>query len=223
MTTTIDKLTIVKSSRPQYLHMMTAWVPGATSTEAPPYPWGTIPDSDPEDDENATEEGGPNPDPQELEPVPGYETVVFNSGPPVPPLAYEPPAESSCPQQVFDSNDGIGEEAVRAAILAFVDKHCCYGSRPAKNMNITRTIPTHAFHVSSICSMEHKLPSSRFVGPTMWNLHVLKASSLNAFTPIDVQLPGFIFMENIKLSRYKLYTLIDCITMKITSNWCTTN
>ena len=55
------------------------------------------------------------------------------------------------------SNDGIGEEAVRAAILAFVDKHCCYGSRPAKNMNITRTIPTHAYHVSSTCTMEHKL------------------------------------------------------------------
>ena len=60
--------------------MIAAWVPGAASTDAPPYSWDTIPDSDPEDDENATEEGGPNPDPRELEPVPGYETVVFNSG-----------------------------------------------------------------------------------------------------------------------------------------------
>ncbi|XP_033624380.1 protein SSUH2 homolog isoform X2 [Asterias rubens] len=140
-----------------------AWVPGAASTDAPPYSWDTIPDSDPEDDENATEEGGPNPDPRELEPVPGYETVVFNSGPPVPPPAYEPPTESSCPQQIFDSNDGIGEEAVRAAILAFVDKHCCYGSRPAKNMNITRTIPTHAFHYLLETFNESRTTSRKFL------------------------------------------------------------
>ncbi|XP_022088517.1 protein SSUH2 homolog isoform X2 [Acanthaster planci] len=139
-----------------------AWTPNAVPEGAAPYKFDNAAESDPEDDENATEGDEKNPDVTSLEPVPGYETVAFFDGPPVPPPAYEPPSEENRPQEVFDSKEGIGEEAVRAAILAFVDKHCCYGSRPAKNMTISKIIPTHALHYQLETFNEARSTSRKF-------------------------------------------------------------
>ena len=56
------------------------WKPGAVGEDTTPYKWDNAPDSDAEDNENATEGAGAGPDAKTLEPVPGYETVAFNDG-----------------------------------------------------------------------------------------------------------------------------------------------
>ena len=57
------------------------WQPAdAVDVNTVSYSLDNIANSDPDDDENATKGGGPNPDIRDLEPVPGYESVVFNNG-----------------------------------------------------------------------------------------------------------------------------------------------
>ncbi|XP_022088518.1 protein SSUH2 homolog [Acanthaster planci] len=108
-----------------------------------------------------TEGDGGNPDVNSLQSVRGYETVAFSDGPPLPPPAVEPPSGDR-PTEVFESNEGIGEEVVRAAILDHVGKHCCYGSGPAKNMTISKIIPTHALHYQLETFNEERSTSRKF-------------------------------------------------------------
>ncbi|XP_038058586.1 protein SSUH2 homolog [Patiria miniata] len=139
------------------------WAPSAAAEGAPPHKFDNAADTDREDNENATEGGDVNPDVNSLEPVPGCESVALEDGPPVPPPAYEPPTEGDRPQEVFfDSGDDIGEEAARAAILTFVDEHCCYGSRPAKNMTISKIIPTQGLHYQLETFNEARSTSRKF-------------------------------------------------------------
>ncbi|XP_038058274.1 protein SSUH2 homolog isoform X2 [Patiria miniata] len=151
-----------RAPAPQPGSQPAVWTPGAVAEGAPPYQFANAADADREDNENATEGGDVNPDVNSLQPVPGYETVAFGDGPPVPPPAYEPPSEGDRPQEVFDSKEDIGEEAVKAAILAYVDKHCCYGSRPAKNMTIREIIPSQALHYQLETFNEARTTSRNF-------------------------------------------------------------
>ncbi|XP_033624546.1 protein SSUH2 homolog [Asterias rubens] len=139
-----------------------AWKPGATGEGAAPYKWDNTPDSDPEDNENASEDVGTGPDVKGLQTVPGYENVVFDDGQPVPPPVYEPPSEQERPQETFQSAENISEDAVRAAMLAFVDKKCCYGSRPAKQMAIKNIITSNALHYILETFTESRTTSRKF-------------------------------------------------------------
>ncbi|XP_033118211.1 protein SSUH2 homolog [Anneissia japonica] len=63
-----------------------------------------------------------------------------------PPPVYQPPPPEKRPEEHFQSSGSINEEQVRSAILAFVDQNCCYGSKPATEMNFEQILPSSALH-----------------------------------------------------------------------------
>ncbi|XP_070536451.1 protein SSUH2 homolog [Ptychodera flava] len=82
------------------------------------------------------------------ETIKGYENVILREGEAITPPRQQSPPEERKPEETFRIHpDGkISEEEVREAMLEFVKAHCCYGSRPAKQMTITTILNVCALH-----------------------------------------------------------------------------
>lgn len=104
------------------------WEPGmsVSSSEGPPTDLGEM-----EEEPQLTVTDIP------LPPVMGYEGVSFSQDKvvPPPPVAL-PEAVGDLPPQTFTDLGKLDEEDLRAAMLQHVSEHCCYGSKPAKEMKI---------------------------------------------------------------------------------------
>lgn len=79
--------------------------------------------------------------------ISGYEQVggfgQMNFMPPPPP---PPPPQGKPPPMEFTNLANLNEEDCRNAMIQFVSENCCYGSAPAKEMNITNVIGLTALH-----------------------------------------------------------------------------
>ncbi|XP_070536454.1 protein SSUH2 homolog [Ptychodera flava] len=124
-----------------------AWTPNQNvGDNGPSYKWDNTPDTDPDSDAEEQPDDGPKADISKMESVQGYEAVGVDDGDAIPPPVYHPPAEDQRPEETFGEGGKISEEEAREAMLQFVDAHCCYGSRPAKQMTITNILPGSALH-----------------------------------------------------------------------------
>ncbi|XP_071945280.1 protein SSUH2 homolog [Antedon mediterranea] len=77
--------------------------------------------------------------------VSGYEQVAFDDVAVAPPQ-YEPPPTDQRPEEKFESTGSIDESTVRSAIIDYRSQHCCYGSKPANEMEFKTITPSSAFH-----------------------------------------------------------------------------
>ncbi|XP_072020919.1 LOW QUALITY PROTEIN: protein SSUH2 homolog [Amphiura filiformis] len=124
-----------------------AWKPGQTSGEnGPGYKWDNTPDSDADEDGPEKEDEGPTKPTEQFEAITGYENVEYDKECNIPPPVYVPPSEDTRPVENFSTPDSLSEDDVRQAILTFVDRHCCYGSKPAKEMRFSSITPSSALH-----------------------------------------------------------------------------
>ncbi|XP_060572914.1 protein SSUH2 homolog [Ruditapes philippinarum] len=78
-------------------------------------------------------------------PMPGYEGVGFGQARPMPPPPMPPP-QGDPPPQTFTDLAKLDEEACRSAMIQHVSEHCCYGSKPAKEMSIMQFEGITALH-----------------------------------------------------------------------------
>ncbi|XP_077868667.1 protein SSUH2 homolog [Saccoglossus kowalevskii] len=140
------------------------WQPGQ---DGQPYQWDDAPDSDPEDDPNSVAPQAAIPTSVEntpgYQPVQGYENVGFGEGSAVPPPPLAVPAETEKPKEEYSSASNISEDDARAAMIQFVSEHCCYGSKPAKEMNIGSIIPSSALHYQLETFSESRATSRDFL------------------------------------------------------------
>ncbi|XP_070536141.1 protein SSUH2 homolog isoform X2 [Ptychodera flava] len=113
--------------------------------DAPPYHWDDDPDIYHISD--ADEEPPLQPAvPAELDNFQGYENVGLGIGRAIPPPHYQAPSEEHRPPETYGEAAAITKEEARDALLQFVAAHCCYGSRPAKQMVITDILQSSALH-----------------------------------------------------------------------------
>nr|XP_006821308.1 PREDICTED: protein SSUH2 homolog [Saccoglossus kowalevskii] len=140
------------------------WQPGQ---DGQPYQWDDAPDSDPEDDPNSVAPQAAIPTSVEntpgYQPVQGYENVGFGEGFVVPPPPLTLPAETERPTEEYSSASNISEDDARAAMIQFVSEHCCYGSKPAKEMEISSILPSSALHYQLETFSESRETSRDFV------------------------------------------------------------
>eukprot|EP01137_Pigoraptor_chileana_P026642 Opistho-2@8266 len=101
---------------------------------------------------------GPTAPPADLFPaLPGYEAVGnapegFAQLPP----AYEPPVQPVAARNYRITTTNITEDAARAALLAYVDKQCCYGKGAANDLVFTDIRSGDAFHYRMESWGEHR-------------------------------------------------------------------
>lgn len=83
-----------------------------------------------------------NPD---FEDIPGYEGSGFGKD-----TEFKPPGpakyEGEPPEMKFPQTTDLSNEECRMAIIKFAEDHLCYGTKPAKEMQITKTITITALH-----------------------------------------------------------------------------
>ncbi|XP_070557316.1 protein SSUH2 homolog [Ptychodera flava] len=150
--------------------------------EAGGYKWDDGPDTDPEDDDNRTEpiQGDPTniTGVEGYQPIQGYENVGFGTGSAAPPPPYQPPPDTEKPQEVYSSAASISEEEARDAMIRFVNQNCCYGSKPAKEMNIESIAPSSALHYELETFTESRSTSRAWV-------------PYNGYDPVDGPMNGY--------------------------------
>ncbi|XP_077868670.1 protein SSUH2 homolog [Saccoglossus kowalevskii] len=81
----------------------------------------------------------------------------------VPPPPLTLPAETERPTEEYSSASNISEDDARAAMIQFVSEHCCYGSKPAKEMEISSILPSSALHYQLETFSESRETSRDFV------------------------------------------------------------
>ncbi|XP_072020927.1 protein SSUH2 homolog isoform X1 [Amphiura filiformis] len=111
--------------------------------------WDDTPDALVDENDPEGQDDGPSSPTENFEPIPGYErhsTVAYDTVFDIPPPAYEPPSEDSRPTESFSAPDFLTEKVVRDALLTFVDQECCYGSKPARQMNINTVEHSSGLH-----------------------------------------------------------------------------
>ncbi|WAR25347.1 SSUH2-like protein [Mya arenaria] len=79
-------------------------------------------------------------------PIQGYEGVKFGSMMPMPPPPMPQQPQGDPPPQTFTDMANLTEEDCRQAMIQFVSENCCYGSKPAKEMKITKFTGITAMH-----------------------------------------------------------------------------
>ncbi|XP_076468951.1 protein SSUH2 homolog [Babylonia areolata] len=95
--------------------------------------------------------------------IEGYDTsgtVGQQHKVPAPPQPVQP--AGAPPDMTFTEISVLDDAACREAILAFVAQHCCYGSRPAKNMTFTKITPMTALHYTLESYAESRSTSNEF-------------------------------------------------------------
>ncbi|XP_077993831.1 protein SSUH2 homolog [Glandiceps talaboti] len=123
------------------------WQPNQNAGEnGPSYKWDNVPDTDPDSDAESVADEVGKVDVSDMAKVEGYEHVGVDVGQPIPPPVYIPPGEEEKPEEKYGEGGTISEEEAKEAMLAFVAEHCCYGSRPAKQMTIKTILPGSALH-----------------------------------------------------------------------------
>ncbi|KAL4226364.1 Protein ssuh2 [Mactra antiquata] len=78
-------------------------------------------------------------------PVAGYEGIGFGQARPMPPPP-QPPPQGEPPPMQFTDLAKLDEDACRQAMLQHVSEHCCYGSKPAKEMSVLKFEGITALH-----------------------------------------------------------------------------
>ncbi|KAH3805004.1 hypothetical protein DPMN_133296 [Dreissena polymorpha] len=68
--------------------------------------------------------------------IPGYVSVTFGQDIPVKPPT-QPHPQGNPPPMTFTDLSNLDEESCRQARYQFVSEHCCYGSKPVKEIKIT--------------------------------------------------------------------------------------
>lgn len=127
--------------------------PGGFNPNQAPQQWRPGMDPPPQFDPNSApmQEGtGPPPpvaanDPA-YPPMAGYENVGFGRPPMMLPPPPMPPPQGNPPPMTFTDLANLDEEACRAAMIQHVSEHCCYGSKPAKEMQVSKTKGITALH-----------------------------------------------------------------------------
>ncbi|XP_077983139.1 protein SSUH2 homolog [Glandiceps talaboti] len=106
---------------------------------------GDIPTEDPEDNPNAQAPQPTAPPMEKMDRVEGYENM---DAPLAPPPSYREAMQAPPPdqQQTQPHLPTINEEQAKEALVQHVSEHCCYGSKPAKDLIFTNMMPSSAFH-----------------------------------------------------------------------------
>ncbi|XP_070536453.1 protein SSUH2 homolog [Ptychodera flava] len=178
-----------------------AWTPNKSAGEGgPTYKWDNVPDTDPDSDGEEMQVEQPKADMSQMASVQGYENVGVDEGGIIPPPVYHPPSEDQKPEETFAEGGKISEEEAREAMLTFVDAHCCYGSRPAKQMTITNILPGSALHYELETFTEAR-STSRVYEPYRGGM---VDGPMNGVAPgpwqIDIQ-PSGLFSDHIKYTE----------------------
>ncbi|XP_033123196.1 protein SSUH2 homolog [Anneissia japonica] len=118
------------------MYLALSWCPPQYAADAPQFNW---------DDVSDTADEGAEPKDANFVAVAGYEAVAFDDVPVAPPT-YEPSPPEHRPEEKFESTGSIDEAAVRSAMQDFVGGHCCYGYKPANEMEFKTITPSSAFH-----------------------------------------------------------------------------
>ncbi|XP_078669015.1 protein SSUH2 homolog [Branchiostoma floridae x Branchiostoma belcheri] len=131
------------------------WQPNSGESAQPGYTGDDVPDSDPEDNENASDDHGPDPDISKFGGLQGYEQVGLNDWVPPPPQ-YVPPENYTKPPEQYAQGAGLTEQEARDAMMQFVAEHCCYGKKPAEEHIIRAIKPSTAFHYTMESYLESR-------------------------------------------------------------------
>ncbi|XP_077985483.1 protein SSUH2 homolog [Glandiceps talaboti] len=128
------------------------WQPPGGEANQPSFNWADAPDTEVEDNENAEEPAYPMN--QALQSIPGYEFTSVKESKPVSPPNLNAFVQTA--PENFTSVTDIDDDSAKEALMKHINSHCCYGKKPAREMEIETVVPSSAYHYTISTSTEQR-------------------------------------------------------------------